>query len=578
MSNQEEESSIRMENLGWSKVKIDSAAQESWEFGGFMGLEVLSASSYTIEKDASTGASVIKKKKKKKEKDEKERSKKNKKKKNKKHVEQEKKKGIATKAVKEAKVNISTPWRSTRLHQNLLVNAARQGFETPTPIQRAVCVKDVLSGSRDVVGTAETGSGKTLAFGLPVLHRLLVRKKNKRQSQEKRLQCLIVTPTRELALQIEKHLKEACLGSKIQIVSVVGGMAEQKQKRLLSRKPEIVVGTPGRLWAMIEDLETASYFRNLHELKFLVLDEVDRMFDRNAFPELKKILKRITEPRVVEDMTIDDEEEDGAEEEPKKKLMKSSNSYRQTFVMSATTAIPDRKNKKRKISADEKEYLNWIRKTLKLRKRPLVANVTKTKSILTIDASSSRKLPPGLDLRQIHCPSEDKDAHLYLFLFECLRNMTSLGESECRILVFANSIAHIKRLSLLLSLLQLPIHSLHAKMQQRQRLKNLDRFRNESCTILIATDVAARGLDIENIHYVVHYHLPNTVDTFVHRSGRTARARRVGMALSLVSPKEQKMYTRICTFLLCVCVCVLLGFLLYSLTHSLTHSFIHSLN
>ena len=314
-----------------------------------------------------------------------------------------------------------------------------------------------------------------------------------------------------------------------------------------------------------------SFFQDLHELKYLVLDEVDRMFDRNAFPELKDILKRITEPRVVEDF-----DETAAEdtEEKKKQKLSSSNSYRQTFVMSATTAIPDKKSKKRKISANEKEYLNWIRKTLKLRKRPLVANVTKRSSNNVLDASASTKLPPGLDLRQIHCPSEDKDAHLYLFLFECLRNMNSLGETECRILVFANSIAHIKRLSLLLSMLQLPIHSLHAKMQQRQRLKNLDRFRNESRTILIATDVAARGLDIENIHYVVHYHLPNTVDTFVHRSGRTccvfiliqtlfmkeeipslnhhilesgtARARRAGMALSLVSPKEQKMYTHIC--------------------------------
>ena len=207
-----------------------------------MGLEVLSKSSYTIEKDETTGASVLKKKKRTVE-EKKKKTKKKKKKKDKIDTKSTVSNKNVTTNNTSSTLTISNEWRRLRLHQVLLACAAKQGFETPTPIQTAVCVKDVLLGRRDVVGTAETGSGKTLAFGLPILHRLLLRKKNKQHSAKKRLECVIITPTRELALQIERHLKAACEGSKIQIVSVVGGMAEQKQKRLLSRIPEIVVGT-----------------------------------------------------------------------------------------------------------------------------------------------------------------------------------------------------------------------------------------------------------------------------------------------------------------------------------------------
>eukprot|EP00939_MAST-03C_sp_MAST-3C-sp1_P002949 g2949.t1 len=577
--------------LKWKQIEVDRDEQNSWDLGGFMGLEVLDRSSAIVERDPESGMSVLrmrsettridrsssknasessaavtydgdksaetkKKKKKKKKKD----------KKRKQRVGEIEEEGDSEKNVM-LTITPSPEWKKTRLHPTLLRNLANMSFVRPTAIQERVCIKNVLNGRRDVLGAAETGSGKTLAFGLPVLHQLLNGRRKRRSTGVRRLECLVLTPTRELAMQIQKHLTTAAEGSDIDIVNVVGGMAEQKQARLLKRKPEIIVGTPGRLWALVNK-KKEPHLQHLHELRFLVLDEVDRMFDDNAFPELGMLLDRMRSAQIVESdeswQTASKKSKGGDNDETQTKGKRQKNDRlppRQTFLMSATLTMPSwgrrlRKRNRKKMN----NFVDWIRKAAGLRPSTLVADCSTIKSIGNdgVDdsdedskATNALKLPERLELRQIHCASDDKDAYLYNFLLQCLHNAERAGKSscECRILVFANSISHIKKLTTLLSFLQLPVHALHAKMQQRQRLKNLDRFKSETRTVLVATDVAARGLDVSNVHYVVHYHLPRTVDVFVHRSGRTARAMQAGLALCLVSPTEHRLYSKICSVL-----------------------------
>ena len=569
--------------LKWRKIEVDRDEQNSWDLGGFMGLEVLDGSSAIVERDPESGMSVLRMRSKRTGNDDSsskgddlrsktirakgdqksEKKKKKKMKKRKACVKEIKDEDESETNEKASPTTIITPsqqWKRTRLHPTLLRNLASLSFVRPTTIQERVCIKNVLNGRRDVIGAAETGSGKTLAFGLPILHQLLNGRRKRRSSGIRRLECLVLTPTRELAMQIQKHMTAAAVGSDIEIVNVVGGMAEQKQARLLKRKPEIIVGTPGRLWSLVNK-KKEPHLQHLHELRFLVLDEVDRMFDDNAFPELRKLLDRMSSAQIVESdeswlAASKKSEEDDAKGTRRQKRNNRPSLPRQTFLMSATLTMPSwgrrlRKGNRKKMN----NFVNWIRKAAGLRPSTLVADCSTIQSIGNVledgsgddstSASSSLKLPERLEMRQIHCPSEDKDAHLYNFLLQCLSSADRSG-CECRILVFANSIAHIKRLTTLLSFLQLPVHSLHAKMQQRQRLKNLDRFKRETRTVLVATDVAARGLDVSNVHYVVHYHLPRTVDVFVHRSGRTARAMQAGLALCLVAPTEIRLYNKIC--------------------------------
>jgi len=290
---------------------------------------------------------------------------------------------------------------------------------------------------------------------------------------------------------------------------------------------------------------------------------VDRLFAPRAFPELRKLLQRIQTPPHMDPSQETDWANDPtskAAPEKQQQLARAGGSSnlparkpRQTFLLSATLTIAEsgRGGRRKK----KKPFLKRAQKIVGLRPSPLVADFTIVKKNPAQDnddaegdSGNGLKLPSSLDLRQIHCPDDDKDAHMYHFLHGCFSS-ARLSNKPCRVLIFANAISHIKRITLLLSLLKVPVHALHAKMQQRQRLKNLDRFRVQRQTVLVATDVAARGLDVAGIQYVLHYHLPRTVDLFVHRSGRTARANQKGLSLSIVSPQEHKLYASICTVL-----------------------------
>lgn len=197
-------------------------------------------------------------------------------------------------------------WDVYGLHPQLLRGILAQGFTRPTPIQR-LCLDAAIRDWRDVVGAAETGSGKTLAFGIPIIQQLLHRADRRRDKEEERrlrrgesepampsapepqrLSALVLVPTRELALQVAAHIKTVSIFTSIKTEAIVGGMAPQKQRRLLARRPEVVVATPGRLWELIQQGEP--HLCDLTQLHCLVLDEADRMVSHGHFPQLDSIL------------------------------------------------------------------------------------------------------------------------------------------------------------------------------------------------------------------------------------------------------------------------------------------------
>ncbi|KAJ3027192.1 ATP-dependent RNA helicase, partial [Rhizophlyctis rosea] len=357
-------------------------------------------------------------------------------------------------------------------------------FTTPTEIQ-SKSLPVTLAGDHDLIGAAETGSGKTFAFGLPILQHLAARAPQKGKED---LGCtgLILAPTRELAIQVTDHLNRVAKFMRVKIVSIVGGMSEQKQKRLLSSRPDVVVATPGRLWELArEDQDVIS---RLRKISFLAIDEADRMLESGHFKDLDHILDAISLRRRDTD-------------ESSKKVSK-----RRTFIFSATLIqdgrLKMRLNKPMKFKGGAPTFDDLLKRLEFQDPKPVYIDVTSTSVMAT-----------SLVETQIECLHTDKDAFLYYIL----------TRYPGRTLVFVNSIDAIRRLVPVLGLVGVKAYGLHAEMQQRMRLKNLDRFRDSPDAVLIASDVAARGLDIPNVEHVVHYQLPRTAELYVHRSGRTAR-------------------------------------------------------
>lgn len=492
-------------------------------------------------------------------------------------------------------------WNKFKLHNTLMHSLKQSGFLTPTRIQEQT-IYPALVDNRDVVGAAPTGSGKTLAFGLPILSQLLYEREQKGYTKD--CKALILTPTRELALQIHQHLEKMVQNREIGIVTLVGGMAIQKQKRMLTYSPEIVIGTPGRLWDMID--QNHAHFKDLNStLRFLVIDEADRMLQTGTYPEVEKIFDALRfQPKSAAselvDMSDDEESEDeGAENDdedddgsgafanganvmmlddvlkmqakqkrqeeasevaapaaaPQKAVVEAPRQVRQTFLFSATLTIPEggRFQNGKKKHRHALTVLESVMKRVGLRGKPAVVDLSIDESAGSAAASGAdtearRKkqlenvalsLPSGLELCQHEVSDSTRDSFLYYFL----------TQYPGRTIVFLNAIHQVRKLASLLSLLNLPVFALHAEMQQRQRLKKLDNFRAHAQGILVATDVAARGLDIPSVDYVVHYHIARSTEVFVHRSGRTARAEKEGLSISLVGPADAKYHAQICKVL-----------------------------
>ncbi|XP_069494083.1 ATP-dependent RNA helicase DDX24 [Ambystoma mexicanum] len=305
---------------------------------------------------------------------------------------------------------------------------------------------------------------------------------------------LVVAPTRELAVQVKHHIDAVARFTGIKAAIIVGGMAAQKQERVLNRRPEIVIATPGRLWELIKDRHP--HLSNLRQLRCLVIDEADRMVERGHFVELSQLLELLNDSVY--------------------------NPKRQTFVFSATLTLIHQAplrvlQKKNSKKMDRESKLDALIQKIGMRGKPKVIDLTRKEA--TVETLTETK---------IHCEANEKDYYLYYFLLQY----------PGRTMVFANSIDCIKRLNGLLTILDCTPLPLHANMHQKQRLKNLERFAERDNCILLSTDVAARGLDIPNVQHVLHYQVPRTSELYVHRSGRTARAANEGLSLLLIGPDD----------------------------------------
>ncbi|KAK1186798.1 DDX24 helicase, partial [Pygoscelis papua] len=305
---------------------------------------------------------------------------------------------------------------------------------------------------------------------------------------------LVLTPTRELAVQVKHHIDAVAKFTGIKTAILVGGMASQKQERVLNRKPEIVIATPGRLWELVK--ERHPHLSNLRQLRCLVIDEADRMVEKGHFLELSQLLEILNDSQY--------------------------NPQRQTFVFSATLTLVHRTptrvlQKKNAKKMDKKTKLELLMEKVGIKGKPKVIDLTRKEA--TVETLTETR---------IHCNTNEKDYYLYYFLLQY----------PGRTMVFANSIDCVKRLSSLLTILNCNPLPLHANMHQKQRLKNLERFAERDSCVLLTTDVAARGLDIPNVQHVIHYQVPRTSELYVHRSGRTARAANEGLSLLLIGPDD----------------------------------------
>jgi len=354
------------------------------------------------------------------------------------------------------------PFSRLGLPDSLVRNVQRQGYETPTPIQ-AEAIPAVQAG-RDLIATAQTGTGKTAAFLLPVLQQLIDRQRGKTGA-------LVLTPTRELANQIELVFRGLSQGTGLRSVLVVGGAAPVPQERALRGGADLVVATPGRL---LDQMNRGS--TNFSTLQTLVLDEADQMFDMGFLPDLKRIISKL----------------------PAK---------RQTLLFSATMP-PEIEQLSRSI----------------LRDPQVIAIGTQGTTATTV----SQMVYP--------VPAHRKSA-LLLHLIE--------QWNDPSVLVFTRTKHGAKRLAGTIYEAGHGVAELHSNRSPTQRERAMQVFRSKKVPVMVATNIAARGIDVRHITHVVNYDVPNAPEEYVHRIGRTGRGGDAGDALVLVSPEENGLLTRI---------------------------------
>ena len=335
------------------------------------------------------------------------------------------------------------------------------GYSIPTPIQ-AQAIPLILKG-RDVMGLAQTGTGKTAAFTLPIVDRLV--------GGPRRTRALVLTPTRELCVQVEESVYKYMRHSDLRVVSVYGGVPLEPQQKKLRAGVDIVVATPGRL---IDHLERQNVV--FDDLEVLVLDEADRMLDMGFAPQIN---------RVVADVP----------------------SYRQTLLFSAT--MPP------EVEALARKYL----------RKPVVAQVGRRSQAANTVTHAVYPVP-----------RERKSALLAQLLRE---------DQLDSVLVFTRTKHGADRVVRHLEREGIDATAMHADKTQPQRTKALQDFKNGTVRVLVATDIAQRGLDISGITHVINYDVPQQAEDYVHRIGRTGRAAREGDAFTFMAPDEIAMVRQI---------------------------------
>jgi ATP-dependent RNA helicase DeaD len=342
------------------------------------------------------------------------------------------------------------------LTNDLLEAVRAMGFTEPTPIQREA-IPYVLDG-RDVIGQAQTGTGKTAAFGIP-----MVEKVDPNANQWP--QGLVITPTRELAVQVSAELNGIGKFKGIRAVAVYGGESIDKQIRSFKRRPHIITATPGRL---LDHLERGGL--HLDAVRIVVLDEADEMLNMGFIDDIKTILSRVPQSR-------------------------------QTLLFSATMPDAIRKLAERFMTAP--------------------AEVKIKAKTLTVDK---------IDQHFIELKEWQK--------LDVFTRLLDIQQPE-RAIVFGRTKRRVDELATALRKLGYPAKGLHGDLTQNRRDQVMDDFKNHRVKILVATDVAARGLDIEDVTHVYNFDLPQDPESYVHRIGRTGRAGKRGEAVTFVTPPER---------------------------------------
>lgn len=340
------------------------------------------------------------------------------------------------------------------LDHDLLKAIAQSGFEEATPIQ-AETIPLVLAG-KDVIGQAQTGTGKTAAFGLPILQNI--------DKADRSIQALVISPTRELAIQTQEELYRLGQDKKIKVQAVYGGADIRRQIRQLSEHPQIVVGTPGRILDHI-----GRHTLKLQNLKVLVLDEADEMLDMGFIDDIEKIVEQMP-------------------------------TARQTLLFSAT--IP----------------ASIMRLTNKFMHEPVTVKIKARE--LTADT-----------VEQYYVRAKDYEK------FDVMTRLFDVQDPDLA-LIFGRTKRRVDELTRGLKARGYRAEGIHGDLTQQKRMSVLRQFKSGQLDFLVATDVAARGLDISGVTHVYNYDIPQDPDSYVHRIGRTGRAGHKGVSVTFVTPNE----------------------------------------
>ncbi|MBX6378539.1 MAG: DEAD/DEAH box helicase, partial [Clostridia bacterium] len=347
------------------------------------------------------------------------------------------------------------PFRALGVVPEILRALEDLGFEQPTPIQQEAI--PLLLEGRDLIGQAQTGTGKTAAFGIPIVQRL---------TDQQDVQALVLTPTRELAIQVAEEISKIGKYRGARVLPIYGGQSIDRQIKGLRSHPHIVIGTPGRVLDHI-----GRRTLRLHAVRTVVLDEADEMLDMGFIEDVERILM----------------------ETP---------SDRQTLLFSATMPLPVRRLADRFLRSPH-----------------------------TVSVSAHEVTVPQIEQRYYEVSERQK--------LDGLCRILDVEAPELA-LIFCRTKRGVDDLARTLQERGYAAQGLHGDMTQRERERVLNSFRHGSIEMLVATDVAARGLDIEGVSHVINYDIPQDPDSYVHRIGRTGRAGREGVAITLVTTRERK--------------------------------------
>jgi ATP-dependent RNA helicase RhlE len=357
-------------------------------------------------------------------------------------------------------------FKNFNLSDAILKAVEEKGYENPTPVQQQA-IPHILSGA-DILGSAQTGTGKTAAFCIPILQNLTNKKPS--NSQTRNIRALILTPTRELAIQVSENLRAYGKFLPLKSTVIFGGVSQFNQEKEIRRGTDIVVATPGRLLDLMNQ-----GIVTLKHLEILVLDEADRMLDMGFIHDIKKILKVIP-------------------------------AIRQNLFFSATMPL-----EVQKLTA------SILRNPIRVAIKSNVAKPQIEQSVYFVQKAEKRAL---------------------------LKHVIS-GKDMQNVIVFARTKHGADKIAKDLNKSGISAEAFHGDKSQNARQRALSNFKNNATRVLVATDIAARGIDIVDLPFVINYELPETAETYTHRIGRTGRAGQTGTALSFCDREERDQLTSI---------------------------------